>query len=94
MDIHLGFGLSWMESSVVEYLSMWTGTRPAVFPRNAYYANQSAPGTGFMFANGRLGDYSSTVVDPTDGLTFWSANEYIGTDPNDFWLTNITSYHQ
>jgi len=94
MDIHLGFGLTWMESSVNEYLSMWVATRPAIFPRNAYYANQSAPGTGFMYANGRLGDYSSTVLDESDGVTFWSANEYIGSDPNDYWLTNITSYHQ
>jgi hypothetical protein len=94
MDIHLGFGLTWMESSVNEYLSMWVGTRPAIFPRNAYNANQSAPGTGFMYANGRLGDYSSTVLDESDGVTYWSANEYIGSDPADYWLTNITSYHQ
>jgi hypothetical protein len=93
MNIHLGFGLSWMESSVNEYLSMWVGSRPAIFPRNAYNATQSAPGTGFMYYNRRLGDYSSTVVDPTDGVTFWSANEYMGSNGlSDIWLTNITSF--
>ena len=37
----------------------------------------------------RVGDYSATTVDPSDGLTFWSANEYQGTD---FWDTHIASF--
>jgi hypothetical protein len=42
----------------------------------------------------RTGDYSSTVLD-SDGLTFWSANEYNGSNgANDIWLTHIASYHK
>jgi hypothetical protein len=52
---------------------------------------------GFMPFSFRTGDYSSTVLD-SDGLTFWSANEYIGNDGNgnntDIWLTHISSYHK
>ena len=33
------------------------------------------------------------VLDPTDGKTFWAANEYIGADGDtDIWRTHITSF--
>ena len=52
----------------------------------------SASGVGFFSVNFRIGDYSTTVLDP-DGKTFWSANEYIGDSPNiNIWRTNITSF--
>jgi hypothetical protein len=52
----------------------------------------AAGGVGFFSVNFRIGDYSTTVLDP-DGQTFWSANEYIGNSPNtDIWRTNITSF--
>jgi hypothetical protein len=39
------------------------------------------------------GDYSTVEVDPTDGTTFWAANEYIGTDGGtDIWRTHIASF--
>ena len=37
----------------------------------------------------RVGDFSATTVDPADGLTFWSANEYQGPD---FWDEHIASF--
>jgi hypothetical protein len=40
-------------------------------------------------SDSRVGDFSSTDVDPSDGLTFWSANEYQGSD---FWDTHIASF--
>jgi hypothetical protein len=41
----------------------------------------------------REGDYSSVEVDPTDGTTFWAANEYIGADGGtDIWRTHIASF--
>jgi hypothetical protein len=80
-------GLTWIESSVREYLSMWVGTTV----RKAKV--DVAPGGGFFFYGSRIGDYSSTVVDPSDGLTFWSANEYIGRDgSSDIWRTHIASF--
>jgi hypothetical protein len=39
------------------------------------------------------GDYSTVEVDPTDGMTFWAANEYIGADGGiDIWRTHIASF--
>jgi hypothetical protein len=80
-------GLTWIESSINEFVSMWVGSTAATSRIDA------APGGGFMPYSFRLGDYSSTVVDPSDGLTFWSANEYIGNDGgSDIWRTHIVSF--
>ncbi len=89
-DSHGNLGLTWMESSSTEYLSMWVGILDA---RNNLAASVAAPGGGFFLVNFRIGDYSSTVLDPSDGRTFWSANEYVGDDGGaDIWRTHITSF--
>lgn len=83
-------GLTWMESSDAEYLSMWVGN---VYANGNFSAQQAAPGLGFFFFSFRIGDYSTIVVDPSDGKTFWSANEYIGSDgDSNIWRTHITSF--
>ena len=83
-------GFTWMESSTTEFLSMWVGTLDT---KGNFSSSVAAAGGGFFSANFRIGDYSSTVLDPSDHLTFFSANEYIG--PNgatDIWLTHIRSF--
>jgi hypothetical protein len=89
-DLNGNLGLTWMESSVSEYLSMWVGT---VNPAGKLVASVAAPGGGFFSYFFRIGDYSTTVLDSSDGNTFWSANEYIGNNgTSDIWLTHITSF--
>jgi hypothetical protein len=88
-DSNGNLGLTWMESSSSEYLSMWVGTVTA----GKLVASVAAPGGGFFYYNFRIGDYSTTVLDPSDCKTFWSANEYIGDDgATDIWRTHITSF--
>jgi hypothetical protein len=83
-------GLTWMESSRHEYLSMWVGT---LDDAGHLASSVAAPGGGFFPFSFRIGDYSTTVLDPKDGRTFWSANEYIGDDGySDIWRTHITSF--
>jgi hypothetical protein len=83
-DIKRRLGFTWIESSLTEYVSMWVGTK--------LNHVQAAPGGSFMSQSFRIGDYSSTVLD-ADGLTFWSANEYVGADGgSDIWRTHITSF--
>jgi hypothetical protein len=90
MDKPGKLGLTWMESSANEFLSMWVGTLDPTTGR--LVSTVAAGGVGFFSVNFRIGDYSATVLDP-DGATFWSANEYIGDAPNtDIWRTNITSF--
>jgi hypothetical protein len=83
-------GVTWMESSSSEYLSMWVGN---LYTNGTLSTQPVAPGGGFFFASFRIGDYSTAVLDPSDNRTFWAANEYIG--PNggsDIWRTHITSF--
>jgi hypothetical protein len=91
-DSEGNLGLSWMESSTTEYLTMWVAT---LEPFGKLVAAVAAPGGGFFNANFRLGDYSTTVLDLTDnsGNVFWSANEYIGDGGSvDLWRTHISSF--
>ena len=82
-------GLTWIESSTTEYVSMWVATLDTA---GNFAGDVAAAGGGFFFANSRIGDYSTTVLDP-DGRTFWSANEYIGNDGfSNIWRTHITSF--
>jgi hypothetical protein len=91
-DSQGNLGLTWMESSKTEYLSMWVATLDRFGKRVAAVA---APGGGFFFANFRIGDYSTTVRDLTDDNedVFWSANEYIGDGGRtNIWRTHIASF--
>jgi 6-phosphogluconolactonase (cycloisomerase 2 family) len=83
-------GFTWMESSTTEFLSMWVGTLDT---KGNFSSSVAAPGGGFFSQSSRIGDYSTTVLDPSDHLTFFSANEYIGTNgATDIWLTHIRGF--
>jgi hypothetical protein len=82
-------GLTYMESSLNEYVSMYVTGRQAGDPLGTMRpAILVAPGksTGFF---GRAGDYSGIAVDP-NGTTFWAENEYQGSTI--FWSTDIASF--
>jgi hypothetical protein len=49
-------------------------------------------GNGSQTSFSRWGDYTSMVVDPTDGCTFWYANEYLPATGNFNWHTRIASF--
>jgi hypothetical protein len=71
-----------MESSANEYVSFYVAGRLASDPLGTMsVGTAAAPGIATGFAFFRAGDYGGISVDPTDGLTFWAANEYAGTDP-------------
>jgi len=92
MDSNGHLGLTWMKSSTTEFLSMWVGSAVSGGTRIDSSA-VATPGGGFFYYSSRIGDYSTTMVDPSDGVTFWSANEYIGSDGlSDIWRTHITSF--
>ena len=84
-------GVTWMESSSSEYLSMWVGN---LYTNGTLSTQPVAPGGGFFYVSFWIGDYSSTaVLDPSDKRTFWAANEYIGGDGlSDIWKTHIAPF--
>ncbi|HEX6500870.1 MAG TPA: hypothetical protein VF054_17845 [Micromonosporaceae bacterium] len=49
-------------------------------------------GNGSQTSYSRWGDYSSMVVDPSDGCTFWYAQEYIPSNGNFNWKTHLHSF--
>jgi hypothetical protein len=49
-------------------------------------------GNGSQTSFSRWGDYSSMVVDPTDGCTFWYANEYLANTGVFNWHTRLASF--
>lgn len=86
-------GFSWIESSSSEFVSMWVGSRYVIDTNNATHASVAAPGLSFMVDGFRIGDYSTTVLDPSDSTLFWSANEYVGANGgSDIWNTHITGF--
>jgi hypothetical protein len=93
-DINGNLGFNWIESSSTEYLSMWAGSLLKKSKRlRSKGLTDVAPGGGFMSFSFRIGDYSTTVLDPSNNLTFWSANETIGSDgASDIWRTHIASF--
>jgi hypothetical protein len=87
-------GITYMESSSSEFVSSYAAGHVAGQPLGTTVAGTAfAPGGGSMPQSFRAGDYSSVVLDPTDGTTFWAANEYIGSDgASDIWRTKIASF--
>jgi hypothetical protein len=86
--------MTYMQSSVREYVSMYVATKPVGTPLGVMGNGvPAAAGLGLMTFSERTGDYSTVEVDPTDGTTFWAANEYIGADGStDLWRTHIASF--
>jgi hypothetical protein len=51
------------------------------------------PGGGAQtHAAGRWGDYSMTTVDPSDGVTFWTTNEYYPATDDVDWFTRVGTF--
>jgi streptogramin lyase len=93
-DASGNLGMTYMQSSAREYVSMYVATKPAGTPLGVMGNGvAAAPGLGLLTYSERTGDYSTVEVDPTDGTTFWAANEYIGADGGtNLWRTHIVSF--
>jgi hypothetical protein len=83
-------GMTFDESAKREFWSMYVTERTASDPSGTMETAVRAVAGTARSPDSRVGDYSGTTVDPSDGLTFWSANEYQGAD---FWDTHIASFH-
>lgn len=94
-------GLTFMESSVNEYMSMYVTGRTPSDPTGTMQTPVLAAAGVLPYEDNslelppfRAGDFSGTAIDPADG-TFWSANEVANsdTDPLDAnWSTYIAHY--
>ncbi len=92
IDINMAgdLGMTFMESSDSEYMSMYVTGRKKADPLNTMQQPVLVFAGHDVYQGGRAGDYSGTTVDPVDGITFWSANEYKPQDAG--WGTGIASF--
>jgi hypothetical protein len=82
-------GMTFDESAASEFWSMYVTLRTASDPAGTMEASVKVANGVSTTSDSRVGDFSGTSVDPSDGLTFWSGNEYQG---HDFWDTHIASF--
>jgi hypothetical protein len=90
-DMAVGYSLS---SSTTYPSIAWAG-RLASDPLGTLGQAESVITAGGGSQNGgysRWGDYSSMSVDPTDGCTFWYANEYFLASSSFSWQTRINAF--
>jgi hypothetical protein len=90
MNYNGDIGLTFMESSLSEYVSMYV-TGQSVNDSGSGQTQAAVdvfPGTSY-YTLGRAGDYSGISVDPSDGYTFWAGNEYKGDKQ---WNTGIAGF--
>src|SRR5262249_7458949 len=83
-------GMTFMESSSSEYLSMYvTGQTVFDTPGTVQTPVVTHPGTS-NYTSTRAGDYAAITVDPNDGATVCAANEYKG---NAYWNTGLACFN-
>jgi hypothetical protein len=89
-------GMTYMESSTTEFVSMYVTGRAPTDPTGTMETGVvSSVGTANYtpFPEGaRAGDYSGTSVDPSNGTSFWSANEFINNSAPGAWATGIANF--
>jgi sugar lactone lactonase YvrE len=91
LDINGDIGITYMESSSSEFVSMYVAGRLATDPLGTMGSGTVvAPGIATHTNFFRTGDYGGMSVDPTNGLTFWAAHEYAGT--NSVYNTFLASF--
>ncbi len=85
-------GITYMESSNSEYISMYVGAHVKGAAAGATQTVLTRAGDGYLNYSFRTGDYSSIVFDQTRN-TFWASNEYSPANSGtDIWATYIASF--
>jgi hypothetical protein len=96
IDASGNLGLTYMESSATEYMSMYVtgqlvGGPSGVMQTPALAMAGQANYSDFTGSPYRAGDYSGIGVDPVTG-SFWASSEYATSATSDNWGTEITSF--
>lgn len=96
MNANGDIGLAYTVSNSSMFPSIYYTGRKAADPLGTMTVAEGIIQTGTNYIDGaiRWGDYSSMSIDPSDNLTFWTTNEYIGSGtPTSWpWTTKIASF--
>jgi hypothetical protein len=85
-------GITYMESSSTQFESMMVAGRDFTDPAGTMQPGVVASAGTANYTGTRMGDYSGTGVDPSDGTTFWSENEFINAGAAGNWGTSVAQY--
>jgi fibronectin type 3 domain-containing protein len=87
VDANGDLGLTYMESSASEYVSMYVTGRLVSDSSNTLEA-PALVAAGTSPTSSRVGDYSGISLDPSSPTTFWAGNEYGA----NFWSTWLAKF--
>jgi hypothetical protein len=91
VDSSGNMGMTYMESSSTEYVSMYITGRMASDPTNTMETPTLAEAGAHTLSPNRAGDYGGLVPDPSTASTFWASNEYATSSGSwGTWLTQFT----
>jgi hypothetical protein len=91
IDTNGDFGMTYMESSSSESVSMYVTGRTPTDPSGTMETAVKAVAGSANYGGTRAGDYSQVSVDPSTGTTFWGENEIINSGGTN-WATGIASW--
>src|SRR5205823_3953610 len=84
------FGMSFIESSPTEFMSMYVTGRSPADPAGTMEAPQLVAAGAGVYTGGRAGDFSGINVDPANN-SFWGANE-IANATSGRWETRLANF--
>jgi hypothetical protein len=94
LDAVGNLGMGYTRGGNGQFTSVYYTGRETTDPAGTLQAEvQCVQGTGSQTGGfGRWGDYSSTSIDPADGCTFWTFQEYVVQTGSFEWNTRICSF--
>jgi hypothetical protein len=94
LDASGDIGITYIESSSSEYVTMYVAAHGVGDAAGTYTAALTRTDNSFMSVSFRTGDYSNVVVDPSNPNIFWASNEYSPVNSGtNIWATYIASFY-
>ncbi|MEO0971933.1 MAG: hypothetical protein AAFX85_02475, partial [Pseudomonadota bacterium] len=86
-------GMGYTRGGGADFPSVFVTGREVGDPAGTLQAeSECVLGTGSQTGGTRWGDYSSTSLDPADGCTFWTFQEYVATTGSFEWNTRVCAF--
>lgn len=87
-----GLGVTFLESSPVEYMTMAVAVREAFEPADTLEPAVIAQAGEATYVGSRAGDFSGLVADPVDG-SFWAGNEFANHESTNWgtWVAHFVA---
>jgi hypothetical protein len=92
IDANNNLGLTYMESSSSEFVSMYVTGRAPGDPVGTMVPGVRVAAGGTTTTNTRGGDFAGMSVDPSTGTSFWGANEFFNNSVSTSWSTFVSNF--